>query len=124
MHSINSYKVGWVIYCSAIILFSCANSNKITVAFTEVGLLRKGSTVYTGEIPIGKVVNYKSNKNHDTIFIALKINNKNKIPKGSIFYIDENLIGNSKIIVDYSNNKNYLSKKDVVIGEFRALKRQ
>ena len=122
MHRFASY-LTWVITFSALFFISCAHSDKLTVAFTEVGLLKKGSNVYAGENLVGQVKDYISNSRLDTIFVKLQVNNKIQIPKGSIFYIEENLLGDSKIMVEFSKSNEYLSKKDISIGEFRALKR-
>ena len=124
MNSIKIYNTHLIFCIVAISLFACTHSNKLTVAFTEVRSLKKGSKVYAGEKIVGQVKSWNPSHNLDIIFIELQIANKIQIPKGSIFYIDENLIGDSQIMVEYSNNKSYLSNKDTCMGQFRALKKQ
>lgn len=100
----------------------CSHSNKLTVAFTRITSLDRGSEVRTAGLPIGYVTDFRPNKNVDTIFAIIKINHKIRVPKGSQFYLDENPLGTAIIDIVFSDNKTYLNSKDVSRGIFRTIK--
>ena len=88
MLSIKLNTQGLIICLTTLLFFGCTHSNKLTIAFTNVTSLKKGSEVYAGEIPIGKVADFRPNNTLDTIYVDLKMNKKVKVPKGSRFYLE------------------------------------
>ena len=88
------------------------------------GSVVKGTKVYKeGKVihPIGVVDSYKPNKNVDTVFLTIKVNEGVKIPKGSSFDIYENPFGPSSVQVNYSNSTAYLKGSDIATGTFISL---
>lgn len=100
----------------------CSNSKRLTVAFTNGTTLEKGIQVCTAGLPIGYVAAINTSKNIDTIYTTLVIDTKIKIPKGSQFYLDENLVGGSRINIEFSKNEHSLNSKDISMGVFRPLR--
>lgn len=123
MHCINMFKAKLIICLAPFLFFSCIQSTKLTVAFTQVSV-KEGVKVYANDKPIGEVISFNSSNDLDTVFVRLRINNKIRVPRGSVFYIAEELLGESRINVDFSNNSSYLTSKDISVGEFRSLKMQ
>jgi hypothetical protein len=103
-------------------IMGCAHSQKLRIAFTRISSLEKGAKVYAAGRQIGYVTDIKPNKDIDTLFVSIKTTQNNKIPRGSNFYIDENLLGPSRITVEYSNQTDLLTSKNISIGIFRAFK--
>jgi preprotein translocase subunit YajC len=106
----------------ALSIIHCTNAQKLTIAFTQISSLEKGAKVYAKGRQIGYVTDIKPNKNIDTLFVTVKITQNIKIPKESNLYLDENLLGPSRITVEYSNQTGFLTSKDISIGIFRPLK--
>jgi hypothetical protein len=112
----------FISFVFAIGLVNHSQSQNLTIAFTNAPQLEIGVKAYAANQQIGHVTDIKPSKNFDTIFVMLKITKNIKIPSGSIFYIDEGLIGTPKINVEYSNSKSMLTSKDISIGVFRPIK--
>jgi len=94
----------------------------LTIAFTDLSSLEKGADVYAGDLIVGHVTDIKPNKKIDTLFVILKIDKGVKIPKGSRFYLDEGFVGPSRISIEYSNQTELLTSKDISLGISRPFK--
>ena len=102
-------------------LISCNHTNNITVAFSEVPDIYKGSPLIHNGQQIGKVIDFKPTKTLDSIYLILTIDKKHKIPKRSTFFIKKNLIADNIINVEFSSSDTYLSSKDISVGIIRPL---
>ncbi len=110
-----------ILFLFAISTSNGLHSQKLTIAFTRISSLKTSAKVYANGSEVGHVIDFKTDKNVDTIFVIIKLLPKKRIPKGSIFFIDENLLGDGKITVEYSTETTPLTPKDVSIGVFRPL---
>lgn len=105
-----------------IFLYSCSPGQNLTIAYTEASSLKKGTKVFNNNRQVGYVKDFEASKNLDTIYLLIKVDQGIKIPKGSTFYLDEELLGSSRITIEYSAQPEMLTSRDISIGFFRPLK--
>ncbi len=97
-----------------------AYSQQLTVAFTYFDDLMTHTKVYSNDKEIGEVVSLKPNKNIDTVFATINLKPGIKIPVGSRVFIESYFIGESQIKIEFSNNSEYYTKRDIVFGEHKS----
>jgi hypothetical protein len=104
------------------VFLSCfCQSQKLKVAFTEIGTLDIPTKVYVGNKMIGQATQLIPTENADTIFAVINLSKGMKVPTGSKFYIEERVLTNSVIKIEFSKEKTYLTSKDMIQGSFKPI---
>jgi hypothetical protein len=110
-----------IIILLGLILNSCSHSDKLTISYTGGGSLPIGTKIQAGTKEIGSIRSYSSNKEADTLFVTIELKPGVKIPVDSQFFIYENLLGPSRMVVNYSKEKTFLTSKDIVFAIFKPM---
>ena len=107
-----------IVILLALSLYSCSHPNKLTIAYTGGGSLPIGTKIRADAKEIGSIRSYISNRKVDTLFVTIETKPGVKIPLGSKFLFYENIFGPSSIVVNYSQEKTFLTSKDIAYGTF------
>lgn len=89
--------------------------------FTNIGSLEKSNQVKVNGLPIGTVYDFiPSDKEVNSIIVAIRLNRDVVIPRNSIAYIDGALVGSSFINIDKGNANTYLQPGDTISTRLEA----
>lgn len=113
-------------------LISCENNNtteemnanlenrketKLIIEFTNVSHLVVGDKVRSNGLEIGRVSKIELSKNGQSVYVIVKFEDKQLIPKESEFYLTSiDILGTKGIDIIYSDAKEYYQNMDTVYG--------
>jgi len=121
----NEAKVGFLAIVAILVLVMGFNFLKgesifssdpvIYAEFENVGGLEKSNQVKVNGLPIGTVYNFKpKDKEVNRIVVEIHLTREVAIPKNSIAFIDQGLLGGAFINITKGNANNYLQSGDTI----------
>lgn len=100
-----------------LILASCQNYVSYKVTFTDPGNLEKGSDVFVNEEIAGKVIDVKKEDNKHVVTVGLANEYRNRITKGTAFYMSDRKKDTKIIIVPGSPDNEIIEEGTTFSGK-------
>ncbi len=97
-------------------LLSCSHKNKLKIVFDRVDNIDVGSRVHLKGVSIGEVTNLELFG--DSVLVNITINKSIQITVDSKFIINHSLVSLSYISIEPSDQKKYLTSKDIASGVY------
>lgn len=90
---------------------------RIVMEFNNVSGLVLGNSVLCNGLEIGEIAEMTLSKDGQSVFVSAIIDEENKIPKGSKFYLKSvDILGTKAVDIIYSNTNEFYQNRDTVIG--------
>ncbi len=104
-----------LVICGLLLLTSCKHpGDKYTIVVDNVEGLNERSEVICAGLPIGKVTHLDLFK--DSVVVDIEVSKNFKIPFGSKFIIEKNMLGTTRLIIERSDELSFIKKNDTVRG--------